>query len=133
MFLNAKAIAVGVLIAVFAEDIASNAAHNYKVDTFLGKSGLSASIFLPEQYQEWPKRDVREALIERRDESGEVSCLHVLPISPEYQITSILADGTKVCCSLAGSSVLVPAREREDYIEYFCGHYPNQQVVRVMK
>jgi hypothetical protein len=133
VFLNAKAIAVGALIAMFAKDIASNAAHNYNVDTFLGKSGLSFGVFLPEKYQEWPKRDVREALTERRDESGSLSCLHVRPVSPEYQITSTLEDGTKICCSLDSSSVLVPTREYEHSIEYFCGHYPNHQVVRVMK
>lgn len=130
---NAKAVAVGVLIAVFAKDIASNAAHNYLVESFLGDEGLKVAIFLPEKYQQWPKMDVRVELAEKLDDSGSLSCLHVLPISPEYQITSVVDDGTKLCCSVEGGSVYVPILAREDSTDYFCGHYPNQQVVRVMK
>lgn len=134
--LNIKSLLVGLFIAVFAKDIASNALHNYAVEKFLGNDGLKLSILLPTNSQVWKVVDVKETLSAAVDMKGESSCVHMKPIAPEYQITSILEDGTKICCNISKSkpSMLVPYRELPNgSTDFLCGYYPDHQVVRVDK
>lgn len=132
-FSEIKAILIGGAIGLTATDVASTLAQNYHVAEFLEIPTISWSILKPTKYQEWPTQDVREALGQKKDASGRMSCIHVLPISPEYQVTSTLEDGSRICCSVGENTVMVPVMEHDDSTDYFCGSYPDQQVVRVMK
>ncbi|OMO33356.1 hypothetical protein BCT46_14825 [Vibrio sp. 10N.261.46.E8] len=126
-------IVIGIGIGVFATDIAGNFFQNYYISSFLGQAEISFSMLKPQRYLDWPSKDVRGDLSLKADGSGRKSCVHVTPISPEYLVTSELEDGTKICCSLGGKSTVVPIKEDKDSIEFFCGEYPDQQVVRVSK
>lgn len=132
-FSEIKAILIGGVIGLTATDVARTLAQNYHVAEFLEMPTISWTILKPTKYQDWPTQDVREALTQKRGASGRLSCIHVLPVSPEYQVTSTLEDGSRICCSVGDNSVMVPVMEHEDSTDYFCGSYPDQQVVRVMK
>lgn len=132
-FSEIKVILIGGAIGLTSTDVLSNLAQNYLVAEFLEKPAFSWSLLKPTRYQTWPTEDVREALGRKRDASGRMSCIHVQPIFPEYHITSTLADGSQICCSVGESSVMVPVMDREGSTDYFCGHYPEHQVVRVIK
>lgn len=126
-------IAIGIGIGVFATDLAGNFFQNYYISSFLGAAEVRFSMLKPHRYLNWPSKDVRDDLSLKEDSSGRKSCVHVTPIEPEYLVTSELEDGTKICCSLGGNSTVVPIKEDKEGIEYFCGKYPDQQVVRVSK
>ena len=132
MKINYKTILLGLLISIFIKDVISKVSYNYQVEKFFGRSGLSINVFYPIKYQDWPLTDVRASLLQEMDESGAYSCLHVIPVEPAYQITTTLSDGTKACCSIQ-ESLNIPFKRTTDGVEYFCGEYPNQQIVRVLK
>ncbi|HBC3592744.1 hypothetical protein R7D97_25425 [Vibrio sp. Vb5031] len=132
LFIDLKLIALGLAIGWAAKNVVSNVTQNYAVYGFLDRQ-MDWSILKPTSMQDWPSVDARVELSPKMDGKGNDSCLFVLPVKPEYSIVSKLEDGTKLCCSVSDSSVFVPYRETEEATEYFCGNYPNQQIVRVLK
>ena len=132
-FSNVKAIAIGGLIGFFATDVCVVIANNFCVNTFLERSAFSLDTLMPAKYQDWPKKDVRLVLSRMDDGRGHMSCLHVTPIKPTYQVVSTLDTGKQVCCSiLSGDALEVPVLRRDNSTDYYCGTFPNQQIVRVM-
>ncbi|EGQ7975606.1 hypothetical protein I7Z51_004588 [Vibrio parahaemolyticus] len=132
LFIDIKLIALGLAIGWLSKEAVSNVSQNYAVYRFLDRE-LSWSILKPNSMQNWATRDARIVLTPKPDEKGNNSCLYVLPVKPEYSVVSKLEDGTKLCCSISESSVFIPYRETAEATEYYCGTYPNQQVVRVLK
>lgn len=131
MFIDVKLIVVGVFLGYMAKEGGGNMLHNIHVYEFLGRD-LGVDIFIPSYLQDWSTVDVREALKPRLSQTGEASCIYAIPVKPLFQITTSLQTGD-VCCSIENGEYSAPFISTDSYIEYFCGSYPNQQIVRVMK
>lgn len=132
LFIDIKLIALGLVIGWASMDVVSNISQNYAVYDFLDRK-LDWSILKPTSMQDWKTVDARVQLSPKLDDKGNDSCLFVLPVIPEYSIVSNLEDGTKLCCSVSESSVFIPYKETDEATEYFCGNYPNHQIVRILK
>lgn len=127
--LNFKTVVVGAVFGVFSAYYVGTVAQNFTINRFLGRS-LSLDIFKT-SYNVGPTRDARKYLKANTKLEPHMQCIHVTPIEPEYQTTSTLDDGTKLCCSLRNASVYVPYRETSTKVDYLCGKFPYQQIVRV--
>lgn len=128
VFFNIIAITIGGIAGIFATDIGSNMIHKYRVYSFLEKSVFSLDSL---KEPDWNTQDARIYLTKKLDESGKLSCTHVIPIQPEYQILTTLKDGSEVCCDLKPGPFYIPVSEKAGFTDYYCGLYPNQQIVRV--
>ena len=130
-YANLRSIIVGLVFGLTAPYFAMQVASNASIINFLGESIMTWRLFLPSDSQEWTNESILGVLTPRMDDSGFYSCIHVIPISPKYQVTSVSSKGIKTCCD-TNNSLYVPVIDMGDYSDYYCGKYPNQQTVRVL-
>lgn len=129
--LNIKAVVLGLMLGLGSPYIAMQIASNISIMNFLGEPIISWKLFLPPSLENWSNASVLGVLTQRLDSSGSYSCIHVIPIYPKYQVISVLPDNIKACCN-TNNSLFVPAVNKDGFSDYYCGTYPNQQIVRVI-
>ena len=131
---NFKIWIAGIGLSFFCIVAASNSVHIYKVKEFYGLEPLSGDLLKPKGRVEWPLlTDPFPALEPRVDSLGHLNCSFVLPIEPSYHATSTFADDTKLCCITQNKPRKIPTIVASDHTDYFCGTYPDYQIVRVSR
>ncbi|MCD9475869.1 hypothetical protein [Photobacterium phosphoreum] len=92
-------------------------------------TSFTPMFLMPLQYNTWKMVDATTYLKPRKDRTGQYSCIHVTPISPKYQTITTLDNGERVCCDIHSGNVLIPTAKDTNSYYFYCGSYPEQQVV----
>lgn len=119
----------GILLAIGLTHGVRNFYDNVKVAAMAKVDTLSLMFFLPLEYNSWEMVDATTYLKPRKNRLGQYGCIHVIPVAPKYQTITTLTNGDRVCCDISPKTVLIPTAKHSGSYYFYCGNYPEQQVV----
>ena len=120
---------VAVLISIGLTHASRDFIDNLQVATIAKVENINPMFVMPLKYNQWHLVDASIYLKPIKNESGKYTCMHVTPVAPKYQTITTLTNGQRICCDIKGKNLLIPIIKDSGSYYFYCGNYPEQQVV----